>query len=126
MRRVRGQALLAKGLPMVCSPKSLFCLLRSDIKLPAGGDLHIFSPAENAGREQCGAGCMHVGAFDVPHSHKLTTQLFQGVTSNLPSFSQWFHWRSGPSKMSLYTSERWMVGKVRVYDNLVGTAYWRM
>ena len=50
----------------------------SNIRIPTEGELHIFSPGAVQRDGVCGRDCMHVGAFDVPHSHKLTTPMMAG------------------------------------------------
>ena len=40
--------------------------MRSDIRLPTDGELHIFSPGAVQRDGACGRDCMYVGAFDVP------------------------------------------------------------
>ncbi len=52
----------------------------SDIRLPSAGELHIYSPGSTSDGTVCERDCMHYGAFDVPHSHKVTTPLLQGET----------------------------------------------
>jgi hypothetical protein len=54
--------------------------VRSDIRLPTDGELHIFSPGAVQRAGACGRDCMHVGAFSVPHSHKLTTPMMTGLS----------------------------------------------
>ena len=56
------------------------CFVRSDIRLPTDGELHIFSPGAVQRDGACGRDCMYVGAFDVPHSHKLTTPMMPGLS----------------------------------------------
>ncbi len=54
-------------------------MCNSDIKIPSQGQLHMWAPGSVGAREECERDCMRVGAFDVPHSHKLTTPLFSGA-----------------------------------------------
>ena len=54
------------------------CAVSSDIRLPTGGELHIFSPAAMRKDRACERDCMYLGAHDVPHSHKLTTTMMTG------------------------------------------------
>lgn len=51
----------------------------SDIRIPSDGELHMYSPGSTLDRTVCERDCMRVGPFDVPHSHKLTTPLLQGM-----------------------------------------------
>jgi hypothetical protein len=53
---------------------------RSDIRLPTDGELHVFSPGAVQRDGACARDCMFVGAFDVPHSHKLTTPMMSGLS----------------------------------------------
>ena len=56
------------------------CAASSDIRLPTGGELHIFSPEAMQKNRACEGDCMYVGAYDVPHSHKLTTIIMTGLS----------------------------------------------
>ncbi|KAK9917572.1 hypothetical protein WJX75_005898 [Coccomyxa subellipsoidea] len=53
-------------------------LVFSEIRVPTAGKLHIYSPGSTEYGTVCERDCMHVGAFDVPHSHKLTTPMLLG------------------------------------------------
>ena len=59
---------------------SVGCIMScSDIRVPSSGELHIYAPRSTQGFSVCDRDCMRYGAFDVPHSHKMTTPLIQGV-----------------------------------------------
>jgi hypothetical protein len=51
---------------------------RSDIQLPLGGELIVYSPAAAQGRRVCAAGCHRLGFSDVPASHAFTTLAMPG------------------------------------------------
>jgi hypothetical protein len=51
---------------------------RSDIRLPAGGELAIYAPAATANRTRCADSCMVVSALGVPATHRLTTMPLTG------------------------------------------------
>ena len=61
-----------------CVHPERVCAASSDIRLPTGGELHIFSPAAVRKDRACERDCMYLGAHDVPHSHKLTTTMMTG------------------------------------------------
>lgn len=61
-----------------CSDIVYVLTARSEIRVPTAGTLHIYSPGSTEYGTVCERDCMHVGAFDVPHSHKLTTPMLLG------------------------------------------------
>ena len=58
--------------------EALVLCASSNIRIPTEGVLHIFSPGALQRLGACERDCMRVGAFDVPHSHKLTTPMMAG------------------------------------------------
>lgn len=50
----------------------------SNVELPLGSDLVIFSPSATQGYSRCAHSCMHVTPVTLPPSGKLTTMPLEG------------------------------------------------
>ena len=75
---IRLLLMLCPVLSDAVNAEACFGCVHSNIRLPTDGELDIFSPGAVQRDGACGRDCMHVGAFDVPHSHKLTTPMMAG------------------------------------------------
>ena len=56
------------------------CNVHSNVDLPLGAELIIFSPSATQNFRRCSHSCMHVTSETVPASGKLTTTPMEGET----------------------------------------------
>lgn len=60
----------------------------SEVRLPAGAELHAYAPSATASFTRCLHACARVRAADVPPSGKLTLPLIAGARSGMKGWCE--------------------------------------